>query len=329
MFIANKTRYNDMIYRRCGRSGLMLPAISLGMWQNFGDQVPLENSRKMILSAFDMGITMFDLANNYGPSPGSAEMTFGKVLKSDLMPYRDEILVSTKAGYTMWDGHYGDWGSRKYLLASLDQSLKRMGLEYVDIFYHHREDPNTPLEESMTALSDAVKQGKALYVGISNYKPEKARQAAKILRELGTPCIIHQPRYSMFERWIEDGLLDVLEDEGIGSIAFSPLYQGLLTGKYLNGIPDGSRVARKSVSIRPDFITDEKLSKVRKLNDIAAQRGQSLSQLALAWVLRPGHATSALIGASRTEQIVENVGALKNLDFTDDELDAIDKILSE
>lgn len=328
MFIASSKRYCDMKYRRCGKSGLLLPAVSLGLWQGFGDQCPFENSRKMILRAFDLGVTLFDLANNYGPSPGSAEITFGNILKSDLMPYRDEIIVTTKAGYTMWDGPYGDWGSRKYLLASLDQSLKRMGLDYVDIFYHHREDPNTPLEESMSALATAVKQGKALYVGISNYKPEKAKRAAEILKSMGTPCLIHQPRYSMFERWVEDGLLDVLEEEGIGSIAFSPLYQGLLTTKYLNGVPENSRAGRKSVSIRPDFITEEKIDKVKKLNEVARDRGQSLCQMAIAWVLRKGRVTSALIGSSRVEQIEENVAAVNNLEFDEDELRRIEDILN-
>ncbi len=327
MYKASPERYQTMQYRRCGKSGLMLPAISLGLWQNFGDQRPLENSKNMLFTAFDLGITHFDLANNYGPSPGSAEETFGKIMQSDLRPYRDEMIISTKAGYTMWDGPYGDWGSKKYMIASLDQSLKRMQLEYVDIFYHHREDPNTPLEESMEALATAVRQGKALYVGISNYTPEKTRQAAGLLKDMGIHCLIHQPRYSMFDRWIEDGLQDVLAEEGIGSIAFSPLYQGLLTDRYLQGVPRDSRVGTASISIWPDFITEEKIEKVKKLNVLAQQRGQSLAQLALAWVLREEKVTTALIGASRPEQIIENAAVIANLDFTPTELDTIEAIL--
>lgn len=318
-----------MLYNRCGRSGLKLPAISLGLWHNFGGVDPLENARAMLHRAFDLGITHFDLANNYGPPPGSAEETFGRIFQQDLARYRDELIISTKAGYLMWPGPYGEWGSRKYLIASLDQSLKRMGLDYVDIFYHHRPDPETPLEETMAALDHIVRRGKALYVGISNYKPEQTRRAAEILRELGTPCLIHQPSYNMFNRWIEDGLLDVLEEEGIGCIAFSPLAQGLLTERYLNGIPEDSRAAKSHGFLKSDHVTEVKLAKVHSLNEIAQARGQTMAQMALAWVLRHRGVTSALVGASRTGQIEENVAALKNLDFTDEELKAIEKILSE
>ncbi|MGF7397792.1 L-glyceraldehyde 3-phosphate reductase [Thermoanaerobacterium thermosaccharolyticum] len=325
-YIPNENRYNNMIYRRCGRSGIMLPAISLGLWHNFGGYDVFENMRTMARRAFDLGITHFDLANNYGPPPGSAEENFGRILKTDFRGYRDELLISTKAGYTMWPGPYGDWGSRKYLLSSLDQSLKRMGIDYVDIFYSHRRDPNTPLEETMMALDQAVRQGKALYVGISNYNAEDTKKAAEILRKLGTPLLINQPSYSMFNRWIEDGLTDVLEEEGIGSIAFSPLAQGLLTDKYLNGIPDDSRAAKKNTSLKGN-LTEENINKVRELKKIADRRGQSIAQMALAWDLRK--VTSVIIGASRVSQIEENVRALDNLEFSDDELKEIDEILSK
>ena len=321
-------RYDTMTYNRCGRSGLLLPAISLGLWHNFGGVDPFTNARDMVLRAFDLGITHFDLANNYGPPPGSAEETFGRILRQDLGSYRDELIISTKAGYLMWPGPYGEWGSRKYLVASLDQSLRRMGLEYVDIFYHHRPDPNTPLEETMGALDHVVRQGKALYVGISSYSPEQTRQAARMLRELGTPCLIHQPRYSLFDRWIEQGLLDVLAEEGIGCIVFSPLAQGLLTNKYLDGLPADSRAAKAHGFLRPNDITPEKLDKVRKLNDIAQQRGQTLAQLALAWVLRHAGVTSALIGASRVQQIEDGVAALQAAAFQPEELRAIETILA-
>jgi len=328
-YIANGSRYDAMAYRRCGRSGLRLPAISLGLWHNFGGVDAFENGRAMVRKAFDLGITHFDLANNYGPPPGSAEDMFGRLLTTDLAPYRDELIVSTKAGYTMWPGPYGDWGSKKYLVASLDQSLRRMNLDYVDIFYHHRPDPNTPLEETMAALDLVVRQGKALYVGVSNYSAEQTREAARILRELGTPLVIHQPSYSMFNRWIEDGLQDALEEYGVGSIAFTPLAQGLLTNKYLNGdIPADSRAAKTtSPFLNEKDVTAEKIAKVRKLNDIAARRGQSLAQMSLAWVLRGGKVTSALIGASRPAQIEENAAAIRSLDFTEDELRDIDAIL--
>jgi L-glyceraldehyde 3-phosphate reductase len=323
------TRYDAMRYNRCGRSGLKLPAISLGLWHNFGGVDTLENARAMVHRAFDLGITHFDLANNYGPPPGSAEETFGRILQQDLGSYRDELIISSKAGWGMWPGPYGDWGSRKYLIVSLDQSLKRMGLEYVDIFYHHRPDPETPLEETMGALDHIVRQGKALYVGISSYPPELTREAANILRGLGTPCLIHQPSYSMFNRWIEDGLLDVLAEEGIGCIVFSPLAQGLLTDKYLDGIPHGSRASKPHGFLKPAHITDEKLHQVHKLNEIAQARGQTMAQLALAWVLRHKGMTSALVGASRVEQIANSVAALDNLDFTEGELKAIDDILAK
>lgn len=325
-YIPNENRYEKMIYRRCGRSGIMLPAISLGLWHNFGGYDVFENMREMVKKAFDLGITHFDLANNYGPPPGSAEENFGKILRMDLKGYRDELLISTKAGYTMWPGPYGDWGSRKYLLSSLDQSLKRMGIDYVDIFYSHRRDPNTPLEETMSALAQAVRQGKALYAGISNYNAEDTKKAAEILRQLGTPLLIHQPSYSMFNRWIEDGLTDVLEEEGVGSIAFSPLAQGLLTDKYLNGVPDDSRAARKNTSLRGN-LTEENINKVRELKKIADRRGQSIAQMALAWDLRK--VTSVIIGASRVSQIEENVKALDNLEFSHEELKEIDDILSK
>jgi len=324
---ASESRYDTMPYKRVGRSGLKLPAISLGLWYNFGGLDVFENSRAIARRAFDLGITHFDLANNYGPPPGSAEENFGKLMKQDFHPYRDEMIISTKAGWDMWPGPYGEFGSRKYLLASLDQSLKRMGLEYVDIFYSHRPDFETPLEETMGALDSAVRQGKALYVGISSYSPEYTREAARILRELGTPCLIHQPSYSMFDRWVEDGLLDVLSEEGIGCIVFSPLAQGLLTDRYLNGIPSGARATKtERVWLTPDDV-NASLEKVRKLNAIAGQRGQKLSQMALAWVLRQPAVTSALIGASSVAQLEENLGTLNNLGFTGQELDSIEAIL--
>lgn len=327
-YLASKTRYDSMVYRRSGRSGLKLPAISLGLWHNFSGVDTLENARAMIHRAFDLGITHFDLANNYGPPPGSAEESFGKILSQDLASYRDELIISTKAGYFMWPGPYGEWGSRKYLIASLDQSLKRMGLEYVDIFYSHRPDPDTPLEETMAALDHAVRQGKALYAGISSYSPEQTRKGAHILRQLGTPCLIHQPSYSMFNRWIEDGLLDVLEKEGIGCIVFSPLAQGLLTDKYLDGIPPDSRAATPHGFLRAEQVTDDKVVKVRALNELARARGQTLAQMALAWVLRHPGMTSALAGASRVSQVEDNVAALDNLAFDAEELQAIEDVLA-
>ncbi|OMD03080.1 L-glyceraldehyde 3-phosphate reductase, partial [Paenibacillus odorifer] len=310
MYNASATRYDNMKYNRTGKSGLLLPAISLGLWHNFGGNDLFENGRAMVRRAFDLGITHFDLANNYGPPAGSAEESFGQILKKDLTPYRDEMVISTKAGYYMWAGPYGEWGSKKYLVSSLDQSLKRMGLDYVDIFYHHRPDPNTPLEETMAALDLVVRQGKALYVGISNYGPEQTREAAQILRRLGTPCLIHQPNYSMMSRWIEDGLQDVLSEEGIGSIVFSPLQGGILTDRYLNGIAPDSRAAGPSVFLSENAITEEAIGKVRKLNEIAAARGQKMSQLALSWVLRGDKVTSALIGASKVSQIEDAVASL-------------------
>jgi L-glyceraldehyde 3-phosphate reductase len=322
-------RYDTMRYNRCGRSGLKLPAVSLGLWHNFGGVDAFENARAMVHRAFDLGITHFDLANNYGPPPGSAEETFGRILRQDLARYRDELVISTKAGWDMWPGPYGDWGSRKYMVASLNQSLKRMGLDYVDIFYHHRPDPETPLEETMAALDHIVRRGKALYIGISSYDPEQTRRAAKILRELGTPCLIHQPSYNMFDRWIEDGLLDVLEEEGIGCIVFSPLAQGLLTDRYLDGIPEDSRAAKPHGYLSRDDITAERLAKIRSLNEIAQARGQTLAQMALAWNLRHAGMTSVLVGASRTRQIEDNVAALEKLEFTEEELGAIDRILQE
>ncbi|WDF52014.1 L-glyceraldehyde 3-phosphate reductase [Paenibacillus sp. KACC 21273] len=327
VYIASEKRYEEMKYNRSGRSGLKLPAISLGLWHNFGGINVYENSREMITRSFDIGITHFDLANNYGPPAGSAEETFGQVLKQDLAAYRDEMIISTKAGYYMWPGPYGEWGSRKNLLSSLDQSLKRMKLDYVDIFYSHRFDPETPLEETMMALDYAVRSGKALYAGISSYSAEQTREAASILKQLGTPLTIHQPNYSMVNRWIEDGLQDVLEETGTGSIAFCPLAQGLLTSKYLNGVPEDSRAAGSSVFLSEDSITPESIRKAQALNEVASERGQSLAQLALAWALRGGKLTSALIGASRVSQIEENVAALNNLDFTQAELDRIDSIL--
>jgi L-glyceraldehyde 3-phosphate reductase len=328
MYIADQARYATMHYRRCGKSGLKLPAISLGLWHNFGGVDTFENSRAMVRRAFDLGITHFDLANNYGPPPGSAESSFGEILRLDLKPYRDELIISTKAGYGMWDGPYGDWGSRKYLLSSLDQSLKRMGLEYVDIFYSHRPDPETPLEETMSALDQAVRSGKALYAGVSNYDAQRTAEAAKILRRLGTPCLIHQPKYSMFERWVEGGLLDVLGAEGIGGIAFCPLAQGLLTDRYLKGIPEDSRASKPHGFLKKHDISDKRLSQIRALNELAIARGQTLAQMSLAWVLRDERMTSALIGASRVEQIEQNVAALNNASFVAEELQMIDTVLA-
>jgi L-glyceraldehyde 3-phosphate reductase len=322
-YVPAEDRYGHMPYRRTGRSGLLLPAISFGLWQNFGTERPLETSRAIIRRAFDLGITHFDLANNYGPPYGSAEENFGHLMKDDLRPYRDELVISTKAGYDMWPGPYGEWGSRKYLLASLDQSLARMGLEYVDIFYSHRFDPETPLEETMGALAAAVHQGKALYAGISSYSAEKTRAAAEILRDLGAPLLIHQPSYSMLNRWIEPELLDALGELGVGCIVFSPLAQGMLTDRYLNGVPEGSRASRHG-SLPTKLLTDAAMERIRALNAIARGRGQTLAQLALAWALRDPRVTSALIGASSIEQLEENLGALDNLDFTEDELAEID-----
>jgi L-glyceraldehyde 3-phosphate reductase len=321
-------RYSQLPYRRSGRSGVRLPAISLGLWHNFGSVDPFENARAMVRRAFDLGVTHFDLANNYGPEPGSAEETFGRILKTDLHGYRDELIVSTKAGYRMWPGPYGEWGSRKYLVASLDQSLRRMGLDYVDIFYSHRPDPDTPLEETMGALDFAVRSGRALYVGLSNYSADETREAARILRTLGTPCLIHQPKYSMLERTPEHGLFGVLEDEGIGCIAFSPLAQGLLTSRYLDDIPADSRAAKPTGFLQPSAVTNERRAQLRALDAIAATRGQSLAQLALAWVLRHPVVTSALIGASRVAQLENSLAALQNLALADDELAAIDRVLA-
>jgi L-glyceraldehyde 3-phosphate reductase len=328
MYEPAETRYDAMLYRRAGKSGVRLPAVSLGLWHNFGGVDVFENARKIIHRAFDLGITHFDLANNYGPPPGSAEENFGRILAHDLKSYRDELIISTKAGWEMWPGPYGNWGSRKYLVASLDQSLKRMGLDYVDIFYHHRPDPETPLEETMGALDFIVRSGRALYVGISSYNPEETKKAAKILKDLGTPCLIHQPKYNMFDRWIENGLLKVLKQEGIGCIVFSPLAQGMLTNRYLKNIPPDSRAAKPHGFLRKEDITPERLQKIKKLNELAKQRGQSLAQMAIAWVLRHPAVTSALIGASKVEQIDDGVGALKHLDFSDEELKRIDKILA-
>lgn len=326
MYQASEKRYDWMQYNRTGKWGLKLPAVSLGLWHNFGGVDVFENGRAMLRRAFDMGITHFDLANNYGPPPGSAEENFGKYMQQDFRPYRDELIISTKAGYLMWPGPYGEWGSRKYLISSLDQSLKRMGLEYVDIFYSHRPDPDTPLEETMMALDQAVRSGKALYAGISNYPADMTREASKILKLLGTPCLIHQPKYSMFERWIEDGLLDVLEEEGIGCIPFSPLAQGLLTDRYLNGIPEGSRASKSWGFLKPEQVGPA-IEKVRKLNEIAVSRGQSLAQMALAWVLKDHRITSVLIGASSVRQLEDNVAALEKLAFSDEELEMIRNIL--
>ncbi|MFP4153112.1 MAG: L-glyceraldehyde 3-phosphate reductase [Alkalispirochaeta sp.] len=324
-YTPDETRYEKCPRRRSGRSGLILPEVSLGLWHNFGDSHPIENARTMIRGAFDLGIFHFDLANNYGPPPGSAEENFGKILAQDLRPYRDELIISTKAGYLMWPGPYGEWGSRKYLLASLDQSLKRMGLEYVDIFYSHRFDPNTPLEETMSALDTAVRQGKALYAGISSYSADKTARASAILGEMGTPVVIHQPSYSMLNRWVEsEGLLDTLREEGIGCIAFSPLAQGMLSDKYLTGIPEGSRAAGEGTALGKDMITEDRIARIRGLNEIARRRGQSLAQMALSWVLRRPEVTSVLIGASSLDQIRENVAAAKAPPLTDDELSEID-----
>ncbi|HEY2220250.1 MAG TPA: L-glyceraldehyde 3-phosphate reductase [Gaiellaceae bacterium] len=328
IYVAAEERYDRMQYRRCGRSGLDLPAISLGLWQNFGGERPFESSRAILRRAFDRGVTHIDLANNYGPPYGSAEETFGRALRDDLRPYRDELVISTKAGYDMWPGPYGEWGSRKYLLASLDQSLGRMGLEYVDIFYSHRFDPRTPLEETMGALDTAVRHGKALYAGISSYSAEQTREAAEILRSLGTPLLIHQPSYSLLNRWIEPDLLDALEDLGVGCIGFSPLAQGMLTDKYLDGIPAGSR-ATQNASLSTDLLTDESLAKIRALNEVAARRGQTLAQMALAWTLRDPRMTSTLIGVSSIDQLEDSLGALDNLEFSDEELAEIDAHATE
>lgn len=326
---ANSDRYESMTYNRCGNSGLLLPAISLGLWHNFGGVDSFENGRAMLRRAFDLGITHFDLANNYGPPPGSAEEMFGQLMKTDFAPYRDELVISSKAGYRMWDGPYGEWGSKKYLISSLDQSLKRMGLDYVDIFYSHRPDPHTPLEETMGALDQIVRQGKALYVGISSYSAEQTEEAVKILNRLGTPLLIHQPSYSMLNRWIEEGLQDVLQENKVGSIAFCPLEQGLLTNKYVGGVPQESRAAKATGALQEERVTEELVGKIKKLNELAAKRGQNLAQMALAWVLREGRVTSALIGASKVSQIEENVAALNHLEFTKDELSQIESILSE
>ena len=328
-YTANNDRYKKMKYNRCGNSGLLLPAISLGLWHNFGGIDVYENGREMVCRAFDLGITHFDLANNYGPPYGSAEETFGKILKTDLHSYRDEMIITSKAGYDMWPGPYGEWGSRKYLIASCDQSLKRMGLEYVDIFYSHRPDPNTPLEETMMALDQIVRSGKALYAGISSYNPEQSQQAIDILKDLGTPCLVHQPSYSMFNRWVEDGLLDVLEKNGVGSVVFSPLFQGLLTNKYLKGIPEGSRASKADSYLQSADITPEKITKVKRLNEIAESRGQKMAQMALAWVLRDKRVTSVIIGASKVSQIEDAVGILDKMEFTTEELQLIEEILRD
>ena len=330
-YTPNSRRYSSMEYRRCGRSGLKLPVISFGLWHNFGEMDPLDNCRAILRTAFDHGITHFDLANNYGQPAGSAEENFGKILQKDFGNYRDELIISTKAGWKMWDGPYGDWGSKKYLVASLDQSLKRMGLEYVDIFYHHRPDPETPMEETMSALDLIVRQGKALYAGVSSYSAEETRKASEILDQLGTPCVIHQPKYSMFVRWIEDGLLDVLEEKGIGCITFSSLAQGLLTNKYLKGIPADSRAARHlgNGAMEEDAITDDSIKKVQKLNKLADERGQSLAQMALAWVLKDPRITSVILGASRPDQITDALRCLNNYHFSADELHRIESILSD
>ena len=322
---AREGRYADMVYRRCGRSGLRLPAISLGLWHNFGHTDDLETARQILRASFDHGVTHFDLANNYGPPYGAAEENFGRLFRQDWAPYRDELILSTKAGWDMWPGPYGNYGSRKYLIASIDQSLRRMGLDYVDIFYHHRPDPETPLEETMGALDHLVRQGKALYVGISQYKPQETARAAAILREMGTPLLIHQPRYSMLDRWVEEGLLDTLEKEGAGAIAFSPLEQGLLTDRYLHGFPEDSRAVRDGRYLKKDRITDEKLAMIRRLNEIAGQRGQSLAQMAIAWLLKDKRVTSVLVGASSVQQMNDNIGALKNLEFSEGDLEGIEE----
>ena len=329
-YTAGKNRYDQMQYRRCGNSGVMLPLISLGLWHNFGEIDDFENCRKILHTAFDHGITHFDLANNYGPPPGAGEVTFGKIFKKDFKPYRDELIISSKAGYKMWDGPYGDWGSKKYLVASLDQSLQRMGLDYVDIFYHHRPDPETPLEETMTALDLIVRQGKALYVGISSYQPAEATKAIKMLKELGTPCLIHQPRYSMFDRWIEKGLLDVLGKEKVGCITFSSLAQGMLTNKYLKGIPKDSRAGRhlENGAITESQVSKEVVEKVKKLNAIAVERNQSLAQMAIAWVLKDERITSVILGVSKPKQVIDAIGAIKNFTFSKQELEKIESILN-
>ena len=327
-YVADEKRYDDMVYKKCGKSGLYLPAVSFGLWQNFGEETPLDLQKKKIFKAFDLGITHFDLANNYGrPADGSAEENFGRILKSDLMKYRDEMIISTKAGYDMWAGPYGNGGSRKYLMASLDQSLKRMGLDYVDIFYHHKPDSDTPLEETMQTLADIVRQGKAFYVGISNYKKEEAEKAVKMLKEMKVPCLINQIRYNMFERWCEEGLLDVLDREGTGCICYSPLAQGALSNKYLKEIPKDSRAMREGTTIADRYLSEKQIEIVRELNKIAEERGQSLAQMALSWILRRKEITSVLIGASKVEQIVDNVNALKKLDFTQEELKRVEEIL--
>ncbi|TJZ63346.1 L-glyceraldehyde 3-phosphate reductase [Sphingobacterium olei] len=324
-YTPNPDRYQNMLYNRCGKSGLMLPAVSLGLWHNFGDDKPHRIKQDICQTAFDLGITHFDLANNYGPPPGSAEVAFGRILKEDFAGLRDELLISTKAGYEMWPGPYGEWGSKKYLIASCEQSLKRMGLDYVDIFYSHRFDPNTPLEETMQALDQLVRSGKALYVGLSSYNSKRTREAVAILRSLGTPCLIHQPSYSLLNRWVEeDGLIDTLDDLGVGSIVFSPLAQGMLTTKYLKDIPEDSRASQHK-SLNPNFLSPQNLERIKALNEIAENRGQTLAQMAIAWVLKQGRITSALIGASRPEQVIDCVGAIKNLDFTADELAKIDQ----
>lgn len=326
IYSASTSRYDKMLYNKCGNSGIKLSAISLGLWHNFGGTDVYENYRKILWRAFDAGITHFDLANNYGPPPGSAEENLGNILEKDLKAYRDEIIISSKAGYPMWSGPYGDGGSRKYLVSSLDQSLKRMKLDYVDIFYSHRPDPETPIEETMGALDHLVRQGKALYIGISNYNADQTKRAVKVLKELGTPCLIHQPRYSMFERWVEDGLLEVLEDNGIGCIPFSPLAQGLLTNRYINGIPEGSRASKKAF-LKPEMITPQKLEKINALNKIAQNRNQSLAEMALAWILKDKRITSVLVGASSVEQLDDNLKCLENLQFSNDELKEINSIL--
>jgi L-glyceraldehyde 3-phosphate reductase len=327
-YIAHPERYSNMQYRRCGKSGLKLSALSLGLWHNFGHVDQLQNSTNIIKLAFDSGVTHFDLANNYGPPPGSAEENFGTILKQNFASYRDELVISSKAGYTMWDGPYGDWGSKKYLVSSMDQSLKRMGLDYVDIFYHHRPDPETPLEETMATLDLFVRQGKALYVGISNYRAPEAEAAIKMLREMGTPCLIHQPKYSMFERWIEDGLLNVLAAEGVGCIPFSPLAQGLLSNKYLHGIPEDSRAAKSTGALQQAQITPQVLKQLNALNKLAAERGQTLAQMALSWILRDERITSVLVGASRPEQLMDSLKCLENMEFTEAELQHIDEVLA-
>lgn len=328
MYTPNPSRYQTMEYRRCGQSGIKLPAISLGLWHNFGDVDDLENCRKILHMAFDAGITHFDLANNYGPPPGSAEQNFGRILHEDFLPYRDELIISTKAGYHMWEGPYGEWGSKKYLVSSLDQSLRRMKLDYVDIFYHHRPDPDTPLEETMGALDLIVRQGKALYAGISNYQPEEAVKAIRILRDLGTPCLIHQPKYSMFERWVENGLLDLLDEEGVGCIPFSPLAQGLLTDKYLKGIPADSRAAKPHGFLQESQVNAETIVRIASLNELAISRNQTLAQMALSWLLKDPRITSVLIGASKPEQLQDSLRCLENTKFTEEELGRIEEILT-